>query len=663
MTDTNMSIHKVTELPATLEKNALYLLKPNNDTSGNLSCDDLYANEIPYFNINITDLNGTDTYLHYNTDAIMSTINSELETYRERYPTISGPTSVVSRSFGIYTITNFDIDTTYNVTSDLGTIEFLNLFTFKYFPDPSIESGLGNIIINNRTIDITITERSMNPNPPIILTPTNNAIEVIIDHTVIISAFSSELVTATHAKTIWEIATSSDFSTSSIVGTVSSDDSGNLLQCQMFNIRKTDEDNNIVITDSLSPETNYHIRCRWFDDGNRVSDWSNIISFTTKSLSVPTTETGILIASNRYMYDNYGWDVEMTGNGSRVFVSAYNKSYESLNLWEIGTVYVYRREPTGWTEEAIIYPDTLVDGEMFGHSLSIDNTGTRFISFHFSSQYGTPGNIYVYKRTGTIWEMETRIPADGWGNSPPAVAMDSDGKTIVFTVYDSDVELPYSTLLIYKRTDTTWSLDYSETDNVNFIKTFISGDGLTVIATHSLNNQYDQDMTLYKYKNGSWIKEFTLLYDTNGVTINFTSIAINETGTCFLIGDDDNEQVYIYAYNGTSWNLESTIDSVEPELGNYFGYSVAMNKNGTVLGVGDITNGGSGNGAVFIFSRDGADITYKHKLKASNLEGRDYFGNSLSFDDSGSKVIIAAYYKDVYPDPNAWSGGSVYIFE
>ena len=94
----------------------------------------------------------------------------------------------------------------------------------------------------------------------------------------------------------------------------------------------------------------------------------------------------------------------------------------------------------------------------------------------------------------------------------------------------------------------------------------------------------------------------------------------------------------------------------------YFGSSVAFSNNG-LLAIGaflDDDNGdGNGTGSVYLFSGSGTNWTQQTKLTASDADTSDYFGRSVAFNKNGLLAIGANG-----DDGNGLSAsGSVYLYD
>ena len=122
----------------------------------------------------------------------------------------------------------------------------------------------------------------------------------------------------------------------------------------------------------------------------------------------------------------------------------------------------------------------------------------------------------------------------------------------------------------------------------------------------------------------------------------------------FLTADKPN--VVTYRWDGSSWMREMTIQP--PIAGTAWGLTMAFNRRGTLLAIGDFLSpaGGAGvsdaatqgttiDGAVFMFERSSAPAQpwrLRSQVKAPNPDNSDLFATSLALDGSGRTLAIGA---------------------
>ncbi|VAX01214.1 Type IV pilus biogenesis protein PilO [hydrothermal vent metagenome] len=156
------------------------------------------------------------------------------------------------------------------------------------------------------------------------------------------------------------------------------------------------------------------------------------------------------------------------------------------------------------------------------------------------------------------------------------------------------------------------------------------------------------------------------------------------------VGDQaDNSQdssgaVYVFTRSGSTWNQQAYLKASNTDIGDRFGFALALNEDGNTLAVGayfessnavgvdgdQADNSMTASGAVYVFTRGGSTWSQQAYLKASNTEAVDRFGYTLSLDNTGNTLAVGAYLEDSNAnsidgnqlDNSEINSGAVYIF-
>ena len=141
--------------------------------------------------------------------------------------------------------------------------------------------------------------------------------------------------------------------------------------------------------------------------------------------------------------------------------------------------------------------------------------------------------------------------------------------------------------------------------------------------------------------------------------------------------------VYVFARTGTMWAQQAYLKASNADEGDQFGWSIALNHDGSTLAVGaqgegSAATGTNGNqadnsasdaGAAYVFVRRGATWTQQTYIKASNAQGDDRFGFCLALSGDGHTLGVCGYDEDGgatgvngVPDEAAPGSGAAYVF-
>ena len=118
----------------------------------------------------------------------------------------------------------------------------------------------------------------------------------------------------------------------------------------------------------------------------------------------------------------------------------------------------------------------------------------------------------------------------------------------------------------------------------------------------------------------------------------------------------DSGAVYVYTRSGTTWPIQAYLKASNAEAGDWFGFAVALNADGSALAVGaifedsvamglngDVTNNAVvDSGAGYQFLRRFGTWTQQSYIKASNPGVDDRFGIALGLSSDGETLVIGA---------------------
>ena len=84
-----------------------------------------------------------------------------------------------------------------------------------------------------------------------------------------------------------------------------------------------------------------------------------------------------LTATDAAAYDQFGWSVSMSSDGTRVIVGAHYADPGAIG--NAGAAYVFTRSGSTWTQESKLIASDKASGDSFGQSVSMSSDGTRVI--------------------------------------------------------------------------------------------------------------------------------------------------------------------------------------------------------------------------------------------------------------------------------------------
>jgi hypothetical protein len=312
------------------------------------------------------------------------------------------------------------------------------------------------------------------------------------------------------------------------------------------------------------------------------------------------------------------------------------------------------------------------------------------------------GAVYVFRRSGTIWQQEAYLKAsntgtgDGFGIS---VALSGDLLAVGATSEDSaargvdgdqddDSATNSGAVYVFRRTGTTWQQEaYIKASNAEandfFGAVVLSGDTLAVgaggedstaegVDGDQNNNAAPSSGAVYVFRrtDTTWQQEAYVKPSNTNAGDGFVVAALSgdtlavgapleDSAAQGVGGDQDDDSapfcgaVYVFRRSGSSWQQEAYIKASNAEANDRFGSNVALS--GDTLAVGAVGEdsaatgvGGDQNddaagasGAVYVFGRTGAAWQQEAYIKASNTEASDQFGFTLAL--AGDTLAVGSY--------------------
>jgi len=360
--------------------------------------------------------------------------------------------------------------------------------------------------------------------------------------------------------------------------------------------------------------------------------------------------------------DQFGWDVELSADGSTLVAGARREDSSSTtdpannNGSAAGAAYVFTRTGTTWTQQAYLKASNVDAGDSFGERVAISDDGNTVAVTAFSESSAATGvdgdqadntaadagAVYVFTRSGTTWTQQAYVKAsntnamDGFGY---ALSLAGDGNTLVVGAYreDSAAGAPQTdnsvtsagAVYVFTRTGSWAQAAFLKATNTDPGDNFgynaaISGDGRRIIVA------------------------------ATGESSSSSGIGGNEVDN----GKSSSGAVFVFEL-GTSWQKRAFIKASNPTVDDEFGFGVAVDTLGDHILVGANSESMS-SGAAYDFV-DSSGWTQRAYMKATNIGAGDEYGRSVAVSGNAGVLVVGAPYEDGDAD-GAPDHGAVYVY-
>ncbi|MBK9259105.1 MAG: cadherin-like beta sandwich domain-containing protein [Polyangiaceae bacterium] len=388
--------------------------------------------------------------------------------------------------------------------------------------------------------------------------------------------------------------------------------------------------------------------------------------------------------SNTDTNDAFGTSIALEGN--TLVVGAPGEDSKSTGIdgtqndegaTNSGAVYVFVRDAAGmWSQQAYIKASNTGAYDRFGAAVAIsgdtiavgapdeDSSATGVGNDQTSNSANESGAVYVFLRTGTMWEQQAYIKASNTdnldqfgasiallGDTLAVGATDEDSNTTGINPASNESAFEAGAVYVFVRSVVgTWAQQaFMKASNTaggdRFGSSVALGDDMLVVGARGEDSS------------------------AAGVDGNQSDNNANDSGA-----------VYVFGRTGGMWMQQSYIKASNPGNADAFGSSVAIS--GDVLAVGAFaedsnavgmngsqqSNTDADSGAVYLFARENATWSQLTYLKALNTDAYDEFGKTIALsegtlicgshlDDSSGVGMNANPYNNTATD-----SGAVFVY-
>ena len=251
--------------------------------------------------------------------------------------------------------------------------------------------------------------------------------------------------------------------------------------------------------------------------------------------------------SNPTAHDNFGWHVALSGDGTYAIVSA---QYEDTGASQAGSVYVFIRSGTSWSEQARLQHSDVGSQDQSGglwNSIDISGNGL-YVAVGVANQYDPAGvrsgAVYIYIRNGTSWSQQAKLLGSGRVASSQtgcSLSINGDGDYLaVGRATTAGGASGNGGVIVFVRSGTTWNEintfipDPSEGDNFGRYGVGISDDGTYAVA----GSPYEEDTggnntgAAYVFVPG----DIASFFISTAITAKGTLLSFTGQHTCFPEG-------------------------------------------------------------------------------------------------------------------------------
>jgi hypothetical protein len=331
---------------------------------------------------------------------------------------------------------------------------------------------------------------------------------------------------------------------------------------QQTKLIASDGENSDEFGIAVSLDGNTAIIGAMYDNDNGVHSGSAYVFTRT---GTTWTQQQKLLPSDGVTDAQFGISVSL--NGDTALIGA-NRDDENGN--RSGSAYVFTRTGTTWTQQAKLIASDGASEERFGIAVALEGD-TALIGSETNDNGAVSGSVYVFTRTGTTWtEQQKLLASDGAAIDWFGFSIALDGDTALFAAsQDDDNGANSGSAYVFTRTGTTWTeqaklvaSDGAQGDLFSGYAVSLDGDTAVIGAYQDDDNGANSGSAYVFTRTGTTWTQQAKLVASDGAAGDWFGIAVALSGNTAFIGaccDDDNGVDSGSAYVFTKTDLTFSI--------------------------------------------------------------------------------------------------------
>jgi len=287
-----------------------------------------------------------------------------------------------------------------------------------------------------------------------------------------------------------------------------------------------------------------------------------------------------------------------------------------------GAVYIYVRTGTVWALQQKLTHAEGAGGDFLGGRVAISgDTVVATAAGDDVNNISNVGSVYVFVRNGTTWTEQARLNGTGVGfASSFATDIDISGDTVVAGAEFIDIgSTNAGAAYVFIRTGTTWTQEARllspDPTTSDFFGSGVGISGDTIVVGERQDGT-NQGAGFVFVRNGStWTLQQKLTASDGAANDELGWSAAIENDTIVLGASADfvqtiNGYAYVYTRTGTTWTQAQKLLADDGASGDSFGRSVSIAGNSIVVGAAEDDEGSvNAAGSAYIFAESSSTIS------------------------------------------------------
>jgi len=320
--------------------------------------------------------------------------------------------------------------------------------------------------------------------------------------------------------------------------------------------------------------------------------------------------------------DNFGYSVSLNSEGTIVVIGS---PYNDDGGTNAGLVKIFENNNGNWIQVGQdLYGEN--SNDLAGWSVSINAEGNKVaIGSKFNGDNGNQsGQVRIFENTNGTWlQIGQNINGEeGSDTSGWSVSLNNEGTIVAIGAPRNNANgFQAGHVRVYAFNNETWTqlgqdIDSEAESDMFGFSVSLNSDGTILAAGGILNDGNGASpsghVRVFEYNNGDWTQIGEDIDGEEDEKFGY-SVSINDDGTQVAIGaltanglENNSGLARVYEYNNSTWGQIGE-DFKGETSGEYFGRSVSLNSDASLIAIGvprHSVNGNQYSGIVKVFSND-----------------------------------------------------------
>jgi len=326
-----------------------------------------------------------------------------------------------------------------------------------------------------------------------------------------------------------------------------------------------------------------------------------------------------LMAGDGEAEDTFGGNVALSGDTAVVGVI---RDDDKVKGKDSGSAYVFKRSGSHWNQQAKLTADDASEGDSFGWSIGLSGD-TLVLGAPYDDDKGkNSGSVYVYTRTGSTWSQQAKITAeDGSEGDLFGISIAISGDTILVGA-DLNEEKGFNAgaAYVFTRSENTWTQQAKLTANdgaegdIFGVRVALEGNAALISARRDDDDMMGVDSGsayIFTRVGNTWSQQVKLKAPDGAKDDRFgRSVALS--GDNALIGamfqDEQGENsgsAYLFKRTNNTWSFMAQFMPKDGNNGDVFGWNVALLDDTALISANRDDDKGENSGSAYIFDLKG----------------------------------------------------------